>query len=104
MMNRIYLDHAETTPVAAEVLEAMLPFYSECWGNASGVYATGREARRAVENARKQVAEAIGAQPQEICFTSGGSESDNQAVCGAAAALKEKGNISSQPRSSIMLC
>ena len=91
MMNRIYLDHAATTPVAAEVLEAMLPFYSECWGNASGVYATGREARRAVENARKQVAEAIGAQPQEICFTSGGSESDNQAVCGAAAALKEKG-------------
>lgn len=91
MMNRIYMDHAATTPVAPEVLEAMLPFYSQCWGNASGVYATGREARRAVENARKQVAEAIGAQPQEICFTSGGSESDNQAVLGTAAALKGKG-------------
>ena len=55
------------------------------------MYATGREARRAVENARKQVAEAIGAQPQEICFTSGGSESDNQAIHGTAYALKEKG-------------
>ena len=91
MKNRIYLDHAATTPVAPEVLEAMLPFFCECWGNASAVYATGREARRAVENARKQVAEAIGAQPQEICFTSGGSESDNQAIHGTAYALKEKG-------------
>lgn len=91
MKNRIYLDHAATTPVAAEVLEAMLPYFSVCWGNASAVYATGREARSAVEKARKQVAEAIGAQPQEICFTSGGSESDNQAVRGTAYALKEKG-------------
>ena len=76
MMNRIYLDHAATTPTAPEVLAAMLPYFSECWGNASAVYATGREARRAVENARKEVAKAIGALPQEICFTSGGSESD----------------------------
>ena len=85
------MDHAATTPMAPEVLEAMMPFFSKCWGNASAVYATGREARRAVEDARKQVAEAIGAQPQEICFTSGGSESDNQAVCGTARALKDKG-------------
>ena len=91
MMNRIYLDHAATTPVAPEVLEAMMPFFTENWGNASAVYATGREARRAVENARRQVADAIGAQPQEIYFTSGGSESDNQAVHGTAYALKEKG-------------
>ena len=91
MRNRIYLDHAATTPVAAEVLEAMLPYFSDCWGNASAVYATGREARRAVEDARKAVAAAIGAQPQEICFTSGGSESDNTAICGTARALKEKG-------------
>ena len=91
MKNRIYLDHAATTPVAAEVLEAMLPYFSDCWGNASAVYATGREARRAVEDARKAVAAAIGAQPQEICFTSGGSESDNTAICGTARALKEKG-------------
>ena len=91
MKNRIYLDHAATTPVAPEVLEAMMPFFSDSWGNASAVYATGREARRAVEDARKQVADAIGAQPQEICFTSGGSESDNQAIHGTAYALKEKG-------------
>ena len=90
-MNRIYLDYAATTPMAPDVLEAMLPAFSECWGNASGIYATGREARRAVENARKQAAEAIGAQPQEILFTSGGSESDNQALRGTAYALKEKG-------------
>ena len=91
MRNRIYLDHAATTPVAVEVLEAMLPYFSDCWGNASAVYATGREARRAVEDARKAVAAAIGAQPREICFTSGGSESDNTAICGTARALKEKG-------------
>ena len=91
MRNRIYLDHAATTPVAGEVLEAMLPYFSDCWGNASAVYATGREARRAVEDARKAVAAAIGAQPQEICFTSGGSESDNTAICGTARALKKKG-------------
>ena len=60
MKNRIYLDYAATTPVAPEVLEAMLPYFSESWGNASAVYATGREARRAVEDARRQVAEAIG--------------------------------------------
>ena len=91
MKNKIYLDYAATTPVAPEVLEAMLPFFSEGWGNASAVYATGREARRAVEDARKAVAVSIGAQPQEICFTSGGSESDNTAICGTARALREKG-------------
>ena len=91
MKNRIYLDHAATTPLAGEVLEAMMPYFSECWGNASAVYATGREARRAVEDARKAAAEAIGAQPQEICFTSGGSESDNMAIRGTARALKDKG-------------
>ena len=91
MKNRIYLDHAATTPLAGEVLEVMMPFFSECWGNASAVYATGREARRAVEDARKAVAASIGAQPQEICFTSGGSESDNMAIRGIARALKDKG-------------
>ena len=91
MMNRIYLDHAATTPVSPRVLEAMLPFFTECWGNASAVYATGREARKAVEKARKQVAEAIGAHPQEILLTSGGTESDNLAIRGIAAALKDKG-------------
>ena len=91
MMNRIYLDHAATTPVSAQVLEAMIPFFSDCWGNASSVYGTGREARKAVEKARRQVAEAIGAEPREILFTGCGSESDNLAVKGTAFALKEKG-------------
>lgn len=91
MMNRIYLDHAATTPVSAQVLEAMMPFFNSCWGNASSVYGTGREARKAVEKARRQVADAIGAEPREILFTGGGSESDNLAVKGTAFALKEKG-------------
>ena len=91
MKNRIYLDHAATTPVSKTVLEAMLPFFTEIPGNASAVYATGREARKAVEAARKQTAAAIGAEPREICFTSGGSESDNQAIIGIAFALKDKG-------------
>ena len=91
MKNRIYLDYAATTPVSPEVLETMFPFFSECWGNASGIYATGREARRAAEDARKAVAAAIGAQPGEIIFTSGGSESDNTAILGTAYAQQEKG-------------
>lgn len=91
MMNRIYLDHAATTPVSEPVLSEMLPFFSTCWGNASSVYATGREARKAIEKARKQVAEAIGAEPREILFTGGGSESDNLAVKGTAFALRKKG-------------
>ena len=91
MKNRIYLDHAATTPVSRPVLEAMLPFLSDCAGNASAVYATGREARKAVEQARRETAAALGAQPAEILFTSGGSESDNMAVKGTAFALKDKG-------------
>ena len=81
---RIYLDNAATTPLAPEVLEAMLPFFSQGFGNASAVHTWGREAKRAVEAARRQVMRAIGArQPQEILFTSGGTESDNWALTGA---------------------
>ena len=91
MKNSIYLDYAATSPVLPEVLAEMLPFFSDHYGNASGVYATARESRQAVEKARRQTAEAIGAEPPEICFTSGGSESDNMAVLGAARAAREKG-------------
>ena len=91
MKNRIYLDHAATTAVSAEVLEAMLPFLDGSYGNASAVYGTGRESRTAVEKARKQTAGAIGAEAREILFTSGGSESDNLAIKGTAFALREKG-------------
>lgn len=91
MKNRIYLDHAATTPVSKAVLDAMLPFFTDSFGNASSVYGTGREARKAVETARRQVAAAIGAEPRDILFTGGGSESDNLAVKGTAFALQEKG-------------
>ena len=92
MRNRIYLDHAATTAISPEVLEAMMPCLTESYGNASGVYATGREAHRILDRARKQSAEAIGATPPEICFTSGGSESDSWALIGTAAANRGKGN------------
>ena len=76
------MDHAATTPVRPEVLSAMLPYFTDCFANASGVYAASREARRAIDEARGQVALLIGAQPEEIHFTSGGSESDNWAISG----------------------
>ena len=91
MNDRIYLDYAATTPVLPEVIAAMKPFFSERFGNPSGVHGTAREARRAAENARKTIAGFLGAEPSEICFTSGGSESDNMAIKGVAFAMKEKG-------------
>ena len=91
MKNRIYLDHAATTPVRESVLAAMLPFFSDNFGNASAVYGTGRQARKAIETARKQVAASIGAEPGEILFTSCGSESDNLAIKGTAFSLRDKG-------------
>ncbi len=84
-MRRIYLDNAATTAVTPEVLDAMLPWFTQGYGNASSVHTHGREAKRAVENARRQVARALNcAAPQEIYFTAGGSESDNWAIKGAA--------------------
>ena len=92
MKNRIYLDYAATAPVLPEVLEAMLPFFVSSFGNPSGIHGTGREVRKAIEQARRQTAKAIGSENSEICFTSGGTESDNLAVQGTAYALREKGN------------
>ena len=88
----IYLDHAATTRPAPEVLEAMLPFYREHFGNASSLYSLGRESRRAVEEARELAAAFLGCRPQEIVFTSGGSESDNLALRGVLWALRERGD------------
>jgi cysteine desulfurase len=90
-MKRIYLDHAATTPVDPAVLEAMLPYFSGVFGNASSVHSYGREARSALENARAVVASAIGARPGEVLFTSGGTESDNLALRGCALALAGTG-------------
>jgi len=85
-MRRVYFDHNATTPVDPAVLEAMLPFFSEEFGNASSIHSTGQRARAAVERAREQVAALIGARPAEVTFTSGGTESDNLAICGIVAA------------------
>jgi cysteine desulfurase len=88
----IYLDHAATTPLRREALEAMLPYLTEHFGNASSPHAFGRLARAGLDEARERVARAIGAQPREIVFTSGGSESNNLAVKGAAWAGKARGH------------
>ena len=80
--NFIYLDHAASTPVDPAVLEAMLPYFSEIYGNPSGMHRQARASQRAISQARRQVAEIINADPQEIIFTSGGSESDNMALRG----------------------
>jgi cysteine desulfurase len=76
----IYLDYASTTPVRKEVLEAMLPYFSEIYGNPSSIHEKGRIAHETVENARKQVAKIINCSPEEVIFTGGGSESDNLAI------------------------
>jgi len=81
-MNRIYLDHNATTPVDPAVLDAMLPFFSTEYGNASSIHTFGQRARAAVETSREQVAALLNARPQEIVFTSGGTESDNHAIFG----------------------
>lgn len=85
-MRRVYLDHNATTPVEPGVLEAMLPFFSGEYGNAASIHTFGQKARAAVETARESVAALLGARPREIVFTSGGTESDNHAIFGIAAA------------------
>lgn len=90
-MNKIYLDHSATTPVSAEVLDVMLPYFSNIYGNGSSQHSFGREALKAIDVARRQVADALGAKAGEIYFTSGGTESDNWAVRGVADAYKDKG-------------
>ena len=77
---RIYLDNAATTPMDKEVVEAMLPYMTTHFGNPSSIYSYGRETKLAVENARKSIAQILGAKPGEIFFTSGGTESNNTAI------------------------
>jgi cysteine desulfurase len=89
-MKRIYLDHNATTPIRAEVLAAMLPYFTEEYGNASSIHAFGQKARGAVEQARTQVAALVGARAADIMFTSGGTESNNHAILGAVAAAPGK--------------
>lgn len=87
----VYADNAATTPVAAEVLNAMLPFFSNEYGNASTLYKLGRSSTEALNTARKQVAQLMGADPKEIYFTGSGTESDNMALRGVLMAQKSKG-------------
>lgn len=88
----VYMDHAATTPVAPEVIDAMRPFFEGQFGNASSIYALGQTSRRAIDDARGKCAKALGARAGEIVFTSGGTESDNAALMGAALALRDRGN------------
>lgn len=90
-MELIYLDHAATTPIRSEVMEAMLPYLTDKFGNASSIYGWGRQARKALDDARASVAEIIGADFNEIVFTSSGTESDNMAIKGAAWEYRNKG-------------
>lgn len=89
----IYLDHAATAPLRKEALHAMLPFLTENYGNPSAVYAAGRRARQAVSQARREIAETIGCLPEEIYFTSGGTEADNWALLAAAEAARQSGGM-----------
>lgn len=91
-MKPVYLDYNATTPLDERVVKAMMPFISEHFGNPSSSHAYGRLAREAVEKAREQVAQLLRCQPDEVLFTSGGTESNNQAIKGVALALRERGN------------
>ena len=88
----VYMDHSATTYVRKEVLEAMIPYYTEFFGNPSSIYSITRVTKKAIDTAREKVAKALGAEPDEIYFTSGGSESDNWAIKGIAWANRKKGN------------
>ncbi len=90
-MERIYLDNAATTPLDRDVLDKMLPYFTEIYGNADSPHASGRKAMSAVDDARDIVAELLGANKKEIYFTSGGTESDNWAIIGVAKAMKKQG-------------
>ncbi|RJP29611.1 MAG: cysteine desulfurase NifS [Candidatus Omnitrophota bacterium] len=91
-MKRTYLDYAATTPADNEVVEAMKPYFSEKFGNPSSIHSFGQEAKQAIEKSRRDLADFLGAKPEEIVFTSGGTESDNYAIEGVAYALEKKGN------------
>ncbi|MCZ7397036.1 MAG: cysteine desulfurase NifS [Candidatus Methanoperedens sp.] len=92
MTRLIYMDHSATTPVDPAVTEAMLPYFSEKFGNPSSLYQIGREARRAVEESRQKIADLIGAKKEELIFTGSGTESDNLAIKGCAYKNRKKGN------------
>src|SRR4051812_34309375 len=90
----VYLDHAATTPVRPEVLEAMMPYLTDqSFGNPSSAHRFGRAARAGIEQARRQIAESLGAEPGQVIFTSGGTEADNLSIVGAALAARDRGAV-----------
>lgn len=91
-MENIYFDNAATTKLDKKVLDAMLPYLKENYGNASSIYKLGREARKAIEETREKVAKILNCKPAEVYFTAGGSESDNTAIKGIAHSYKNRGN------------
>ena len=91
-MNRIYLDHAATTPVKPEVLDAMMPYFTQSFGNPSSIYQVAQINKKAIDDARETIAKHLGANTNEIFFTSGGTEADNWAIKGIVEANKNKGN------------
>ena len=94
----VYLDNAATTPVRAEVLDAMLPYLgSEAFGNPSSAHRFGRAARAGIEEAKRQIAGALGAEPSQVIFTSGGTEADNLAILGGAFASRDAGCVRRSP-------
>ena len=95
---KVYLDYSATTPTDPRVVEEMIPYFTEHFGNPSSIYSTGLEAKDAIEHAREQVAHLINAEPKELIFTSGGTESDNWALIATAHRLQHKGkhNISNR--------
>jgi len=104
-IQKVYLDHSATTPVAKEVVEAMQPYFSEIYGNPSSIHQWGQQARAAIENARSSIARIINAQESEIVFLSGGTEADNLALRGIAYANRNRGNhiITSQAEHKVVL-
>ena len=90
-MDPVYLDHSATTPLRAEVLEAMLPYFNSSWGNPSSSHRFGRAARAGLEQGKRETAQALGVEPNQVIFTSGGTESDNLALIGAALAARAHG-------------
>ena len=91
-MENIYFDNAATTKLDEKVLDAMLPYLKENYGNASSIYRLGREARKAIEETREKVAKIVKCKPSEVYLTAGGSESDNTAIKGIAHSYKNRGN------------
>ncbi|MFA7653080.1 MAG: cysteine desulfurase family protein, partial [Candidatus Omnitrophota bacterium] len=91
-MKKVYLDYAATAPCDPDVVKAMEPYFFEKFGNASSLHAYGQEAKKALEDSRAATAEFLGARPEEIIFTSGGTESNNNVIFGVTDALADKGN------------